>query len=129
MPTFKKVKTFAYDSTSITSVISVQYDPIVNQLVPALDGGGVPEIYGVESDAQQGTVVFRDKAEAEKFASKHAASKNVTFKTEDSVDAAYTITLTGVKSGASQGTRFALAGAGPWTIQFACLSASEPVAD
>jgi len=130
MAVFKKVKTLKYNSTAVAGVISVQYDPIVNQLAPNIDGAGVPSPAGIESDAQSGTLTIRDKAEAEKIASKHeATANNITFETEDGNDAVYTVTLTGCTTTAASGTRWALGGSGPWQVQFIAQSASEPVAN
>jgi len=126
---YNKLYTLAYDSTAITGCLGMNWNHIGASLVTLIDGAGTLVSYPVTPTAVGGTFTFQDPDEAEKMAEKATASKNITFKVLDEAGAAYTVTITNVKTSAVLGGAHNLGGSGPYTVQWAADSISDPVVD
>ena len=129
MPEFHNVNTVAYDSTAVSRVQSIQWNKVGAGATVIIDGAGTQVTKIINPDAVQGTITVLDSTEAAKLAAKVADSKNLTFKVKDSVDAAYTVTITGIKTSPVLGNQNNLTSEGPHVVQFGATSASDPVAD
>ena len=124
---YHNLNTLAYGVTSITSCLGMTWSHLGAQVVPLIDSAGAMTAYGVTPTAITGTFTFHDPDEAEKMAEKVTASENVTFNVKDEADTSGTVTITNIKTSAVLGGSHNLNGAGPFTVQFAADSISDPV--
>lgn len=120
---YKDPNTVTYDATATTGCIGITAAG-GNTPATAISDAGTFTHYAVKG-AISGTVTYNDPAEAAKVADKVAATKNLTFKVKDHVDAEKTVTITNYKSGSVQ-VSYSTGGVASYSVAFVADSISAP---
>ena len=120
---YKNPNTVTYDTTPVTGCTSITVNDTASPQTSMSDDGTLT--HWVTKGSASGALNFHDPVQASGVAKKTAASKTLTFKVTDAVNASKTVTITNIKTGGVNGN-YTLNAAGAYSVSFVADSVSNP---